>query len=354
VTGLAALKADLLAQWDHARRPDDAAEAGIAMLQSLRPASPPRGGLAIGEGIDPITGQRRIEMRLHAGGRRSRAKAEQLVAYSQLQGIDAIFRIFGARPALPVPQAKPPAAALLGGSRRPLHIGASVAHEHGSAGTLGAFVRLEDGGIGMLSCSHVLARAFRKRVRAGDDIQQPGSPDNILPGNRIATLTSHFSLFQPSKADNLDAAVAALNPQVSANALGNVLPDVECVPQALRGRELGAPLLQEEIEPGMNVCKIGRTTGYTRGVVSLVEVDNFKPDLGSREAYTFGSVIEVSWRPGEAPFTERGDSGSLVFEEETLRPIGIHFCSVPLEPEGWTSYLVPWWRIERDFPISFA
>ena len=351
---LGALKADLLARWDTPRPRDEVPDPGMAMLQSLAPGRPPRGGLAIGEGVDPRTGKRRIEMRLHAPGPRSYSKAEQLVAQAELQGVRAILRVFSARPKLPTASVKPPAAAILGGPRRPLHIGASIAHENGSAGTLGAFVRLDDGALGVLSCSHVLARPFRKRARTGDDIQQPGAPDAIQPGNRVATLTHHFSLFQPSKPDNLDAAIAALNPEIAAAALGNVVPAAECVPRALRGRPLGAPLSRQEIAPGLKVIKLGRTSGFTGGAISLIEVDNFKPDLGPREAYTFGSVIEVSPQQGQTEFTARGDSGSLVVTADTLRPIGIHFCSVPVEPRGWVSYLVPWWRIVSEFPISFA
>lgn len=353
-TGLDQLRADLIARWDFARHPDALAEAGFAMLQALPAERPPRGGLAVGEGIDPATGKRRIELRLHAEGPRNRQKAEQLRAYAQLQGFETVLRIFSARPKLSTPRVKPPAASTFGGSRRPLHIGASIAHESGSAGTLGAFVRLREGALGVVSCSHVLARAFRKRARTGDDIQQPGAPEAIQPDNRIGTLTRHFSLFQPSKADNLDAAVAVLTPDISAASLGNVLPVADCIPPDLRGRALGQPLSRDEIEPGMAVIKLGRTSGFTSGRISLINVDNFKPDLGAREAYTFGSVVEVSPTPAGPDFATRGDSGALVVTQDGLRPVGIHFCSVPMEAEGWTSYLIPWWRIVSDFPISLA
>ena len=58
---------------------------------------------------------------------------------------------------------------------RPLKIGSSVAHHHGTAGTVCAFVRRGAGAPELLSCNHVLADCGR--APANDAILQPGPED---------------------------------------------------------------------------------------------------------------------------------------------------------------------------------
>jgi hypothetical protein len=232
-----------------------------------------------------------------------------------------------------------------------LHLGASIAHEAGFAGSLGAFVRLPEGDLGVLSCAHVLAEAPRVRVRQGDDIQHPGQPEAIPPANRVGVLSKYFTRFTPSRTDNLDAAIATLAADLAHS--GNRLPDCDALPVELRGAKLGAPLAREEIEIGAGVLKVGRTSGLTRGELTAVDLLNFRPQLSGRRAITFGRVHEVASTVAGQSFTLAGDSGSLVVTEDGLRPLGIHFCAVPLENGGDRSYMIPWDRIVETFSITW-
>ena len=246
----------------------------------------------------------------------------------------------------------PARAAVFGGHRNPLHLGSSVAHELGFAGTLSAFVSFGDSRRGFLSCAHVLAEAPRAQIRRGDPIQHPGQPEPAPPGNRIGVLSPHFSRFVPARDDNLDAAVAELDPGLAID--GNVLPDCPEIPAAYRGRPLGAPMARGETEIGARVVKVGRTSGFTEGRLSAADFLNFRPRLTGRRAITFGRVHEVRWPGAGKPFTEAGDSGALILTADTLRPIGIHFCAVPLVDGAHSSYMIPWDRIADTFPIQLV
>jgi hypothetical protein len=344
---LDALKADLISRWDEPFRRRNVPQGG-GRFQALVADLPPRGGFAVGEGRDEA-GSPRLEIRVTASAGPDRQRAEALAVYAEQQGVAARILDFLHAPKVGGrPSQNPP---LLGGRRQPLHLGASIAHEAGYAGSVGAFVTLEDGSSGALSCAHVLAEAPRFRVRKGDDIQQPGQPDAVLPANSIGTLSQYFTRFTPSRTDNLDAAVALLSDGVTRH--GNRLPECEEIPVELRGRKLGAPLTPDQIELASAVLKVGRTTGLTRGVLTAVDLLNFRPQLAGRKPITFGRVHEVaSSVPGE-PFTKGGDSGSLILTEQGLHPLGIHFCVVPLEDGQDRSYMIPWDRIVETFSIAW-
>lgn len=347
---LDALKSALIDAWDRPFHHDDAEFAG-PQLQALFGRPPPHGGLAIGHGLDPDSGEVSLEFRVTASAGPDRQRAEQLAETARLQGIPArvldFFRIPRVRTGKPAGGAAP---ARLGGRRQPLHIGASVAHEMGYAGTLGGFVTLDDGSRGVISCAHVLAEAPRTRIATGDAVQQPGQPDPIPAGNRIGRLSKHFSRFIPARDDNMDVAIAVLDdPQ---NDMGNQIPDNPAIPVAMRGRPLGKPLAREEVTIGERVLKVGRTSGLTYGELSAADVQNFRPEITGRRKITFGRVHEVLWPDDGIAFTEAGDSGSLVVTEDGLRPVGIHFCAVPFTGGKDRSYMIPWDRIAEAFPIE--
>jgi hypothetical protein len=70
------------------------------------------------------------------------------------------------------------------------------------------------------------------------------------------------------------------------------------------------------------VSKLGRKTGLTHGLVTAFEMDNvyFDYDIGS---IRFNSQMEIEGATDEA-FSQPGDSGSLVVDEES-RAIGLIF-----------------------------
>jgi hypothetical protein len=341
---LDAIKVAIIEAWNAPFRRQEP-EIGGARLQVLSAPLPPRGGLAVGHTIDQATGNAKLEFRASASAGPDLLRAESLARQARAEGVDAVVRFFLGVPK--VGTANTEVKPLLAGRRRPLHIGSSVAHQMGFAGTLGAFVLLGDKVRGLLSCAHVLAEARRFQVRAGDGIHNPGQPEPIPEENRVGHLSKYFSRFVPARTDNIDAAIAILDPEVET--MGNVIPDCPEVEKGFRGRRIGPPAA--EVVPGTQVVKVGRTTGFTRGMISTVDIRNFRPELRGRKRITFGQVHEIAWLDGEEPFTEAGDSGSLILSEDKLEPLGIHFCAVPLTRGNARSYMIPWNVIASSFPI---
>jgi hypothetical protein len=70
---------------------------------------------------------------------------------------------------------------------------------------------------------------------------------------------------------------------------------------------------------GMQVVKVGRTTGLTRGTVRDV---NFRFVLD----YGTGSVVGFLDQVFCTRYSAGGDSGSLVIEEATGKAVGLHFA----------------------------
>src|SRR5262249_31746630 len=83
--------------------------------------------------------------------------------------------------------------------------------------------------------------------------------------------------------------------------------------------------------PGAKVFKLGRTTGLTQGIVTAIEVDDIGVDYDTGPL-VFDNQIEITGAPG-APFSDAGDSGSLVIDEQ-LRAIGLIFCGNAAAMDG--------------------
>ena len=212
-------------------------------------------------------------------------------------------------------------------------LGTSGGNAHDSAnqyccgGTLGSLISI--GGVPyVLSNNHVLART--DQAVAGESIIQPGLLDTdcgYQPAYTVATL-SYFPRLE-DKSTNVDAAVAqassgALDPSgaiLGFGAVANGVPataapasDAEDVPQS--GAHL--PL----------VVKSGRTTGLTCGAISHLSVDftvsyNTACD-GSGAAFskTFTNQIAVQG----SSFSDSGDSGALLADQQTAQPVGLVFA----------------------------
>ena len=221
-------------------------------------------------------------------------------------------------------------AVLNGGRYRPLTIGASVGHRRITAGTLGCFCRSrQGGGIGFLSNNHVLAN--NNRARPGDIILQPGRADGGQHGNAadgVAALYQFVALdFSPGAVNRVDCAFAYL------------LADVGCDPDrfsdphdAKRVWPIGAIddlLLEQDF-----VHKVGRTTGYTKGSVTAVEVDNLVVQMafgsGAKLA-RFDGQIAIEGREGH--FSKGGDSGSIIFTKDG-RPAALLFAGTETRSRG--------------------
>lgn len=207
---------------------------------------------------------------------------------------------------------------------RPLHIGLSVGHTDGGAGTLGAFVYDKNDDICILSNNHVLA--LMGRAKDGDPIFQPGRPDQIpLLSDYIIGQLAGFAIVSRSDKNSIDSALAKLGEDI--DCVGNVIPKNLGFPS--QGKKINAVPNDESIlqyfQKDEIVCKIGRTTGFTEGVVSAIAVDNVpvRTQIGN---VVFDDVIEITWISNRKPFSKPGDSGSLVFTKTGLIAFGLHFA----------------------------
>ena len=77
--------------------------------------------------------------------------------------------------------------------------------------------------------------------------------------------------------------------------------------------------------------KLGRTTGLTHGEILATELDDLAVDYDIGTA-TFDHQLEITGLP-DLPFSDRGDSGSLVLDEN-MRAIGLVFCGNPSANDG--------------------
>ena len=193
---------------------------------------------------------------------------------------------------------------------RPLVPGLSVAHPDVTAGTLGGFVR-RPGAEGLLALSNNHVLAAGDAATEGDPVLQPGPADGGTSGDRVGTLTAFARLGERPGA-RVDAAVAALEPGVAAD------------PSGFPGGALdGAVAAVDDVEPGEEVEKVGRTTAHTRGRITAVELDG----VGVRYddvVHTFDDQIEVEGRSGA--FSAGGDSGSVIWRARDRAPLGLLFA----------------------------
>ena len=218
---------------------------------------------------------------------------------------------------------------------RPALGGISVGHHKVSAGTLGTIYH--DGSKKMmLSNNHVFANS--NNASKGDIILQPGLYDG---GNPITDKIGKLETFEPIYFDGDDAPdkdkgcfIARIFSTVvnffikligsrtrikperinSLNVKGNNIVDVAIakpddqndvdVGQYLIGRVEGT----NDSHLGMEIQKIGRTTGFTIGSVLLIDM-TVKVDFGSSGVATFTDQVGIT-----ANMVAGGDSGSLVLD----------------------------------------
>lgn len=185
--------------------------------------------------------------------------------------------------------------------------GVSVGHYNISAGTLGCLVDTP-GGLCILSNNHVLADT--NAGLTGDDILQPG-PHDIPKGSsarRIAGLTDYEPLRFGSAVNYIDAAIAALDDP------GSAVPNIMGI-----GRHTNPPVAAFV---NQSVAKHGRTTGLTFGRVADSSFDG-NVRYNGRVAY-FEDQIAIIGESG--PFSDDGDSGSLVLDNPGSHAVGLLFA----------------------------
>ena len=225
---------------------------------------------------------------------------------------------------------------------RPARSGISIGHRDITAGTLGGLVRDRDSGdTVILSNNHVLANS--NKGAPGDEILQPGPVDGgVLPDDAIARLTRFVEIdFTPGAENLVDAAIAT--PESPTDVLWDTVEVGPSTPAETR-------VLGED-DLGVEVHKSGRTTEHTHGFVqSLFGTIQVKYDLF--EKATFVDQIIVSQAAGEDPFSNGGDSGSLVYDTEN-RCVGLLFAgSEGSESEPATTILNPIQHVLRLLEVE--
>lgn len=236
-------------------------------------------------------------------------------------------------------------------NNNPLTIGSSVAHVDGGAGTLGLFVQ-RGAEKGFLSCSHVLAKCGTAAI--GDAIHHPAPGDDGMTHARIGALNL-FENLQDDRSFTADAAFATFAP-TQAKADGNRIPTGQGWP--MEGHAFAPPVVGAVPTPNATVAKIGRSTGLTRGQVSLENVgpiDVYMPVLGRN--VVLEGLIEVRWSGLDAPFSSSGDSGSLVFMNDVLAPLGILVAGGIAEIDNvkvGVSYVCPLTPILRTWGLTLS
>ena len=219
------------------------------------------------------------------------------------------------RPPKPAPSAAPDVVPDPRRYRRPAQPGCSVGFRFPSqpgepeprmAGTFGALVLADGASVYILSNNHVLAN--ESQLSAGAPIYQPGLLDDNRPKkNQIAELT-RFAPLDPTGTNAVDAAIAeVLDPK-------DALPDVLFI---------GRPAGVATAELDMTVHKFGRTTSYTVGRVTSLNTDvKITYDVGEL-LFTDQIIIRSA---DQHPFSQAGDSGSLILERRTNHAVGLLFA----------------------------
>jgi len=192
---------------------------------------------------------------------------------------------------------------------RPTLCGVSVGHHAITAGTLGCLVRRLDPGdtnIYILSNNHVLANT--NDAAQDDEVLEPGPMDGGSLGNPIGFLTDFEPLRFGGLVNVIDAAIARLGNSA------DVGPRIHTI------GAIAAPVNQAALY--QSVRKRGRTTLHTVGVILDLSAD-IRVRYGTRVA-SFEDQLMISGVGG--PFSDGGDSGSLVVDAVTRSPVALLFA----------------------------
>lgn len=199
--------------------------------------------------------------------------------------------------------------------QRPVMAGISSAHFNVTAGTIACFCNSTKEGddpdtVYVLSNNHVFADVNKAQI--GDDLFQHSPNDGGTNADRFAVLHRFVPILLGGQQPNrVDAAIGELLPQVQ-------IDRQVCTIGYLSGTGTANENLQ--------VCKHGRTTGYTEGVVfdpsidSLVGMDHNNPAIVA----LFQNQLRINVTAPFSAFGLGGDSGSLVVNRETCEAVGLY------------------------------
>lgn len=197
-----------------------------------------------------------------------------------------------------------------------LRPGLSISHFGGWAGTLGCLVEVGNGEPGAVSASHVLG--MNNKAKTGDLVLHPGNPDGGPPLKlyQFGQLAD-FVLLAHHSSEDLDFLVNTLDVALVDQISSSRMPSANWVPNPTDPtrrisikRLLPAEQLFEHI--GETVYKIGRTTGFTAGILEYTNIQRYPIRLMDRKAYLYSDIAAVANIDRKA-FSQPGDSGALVY-----------------------------------------
>jgi hypothetical protein len=178
--------------------------------------------------------------------------------------------------------------------------------------------------IHLLSNSHVFADLRRATVDDTDLIMQPspGEPASTRPIAKLVDFSALKFASDIKDPNYIDAAIAKLwEPQQH----NPVIPMIGTV----KGH-----VTKEGIEVGEPTRKFGRTTGYTEGRIFSIDLDIWiRYDRTGQSAFFQGQILIEPAAPKYAKFVAKGDSGSLLVDENQ-HAIGLIFAGVAELPES--------------------
>jgi len=189
---------------------------------------------------------------------------------------------------------------------KPVPCGVSCGHVQITAGTIGCLVVLNNNRLCILSNNHVLAN--ENNARAGDHIIQPGRVDG---GHDPADLIGVLERFVPIQfpGPNLVDCAAAWT-AFSLVSSQHVTFQMSATPVA--------PSLS------LAVMKNGRTTQATQGVITAIAVNGVKVTYDAGIA-SFNNQVIIR-NIGTGPFSQGGDSGSVIVTARTRQPVALLFA----------------------------
>ncbi|MEI5525343.1 hypothetical protein WB388_32520 [Streptomyces brasiliscabiei] len=200
---------------------------------------------------------------------------------------------------------------------RPAPSGVSLGHFSGTTGTLGFAARPngrngDPGDVYIVGCNHVLA--CDNAAGMGDALLQPAAEDGGTPADDILGVLAgweplRFGWWFGWRRNQVDVAMVTVD--TPAESVCPLAYGVGPIDRVVRPGDLGT-----------NVFKVGRTSAITHGVVTDDEASAKLRHSNRRRALMVDQLIVESLDDGQ-PFSEEGDSGALVLEEGSQRPVGL-------------------------------
>lgn len=216
---------------------------------------------------------------------------------------------------------------------RPLIGGSSIGVVGAGTGTLGVCI-LHRSGVYILSNDHVLTGSGSFPI--GSLVKQPSEADADVDTVPIAVVTNRvptdfgtttYALGSVRNSNRVDAALAVV--------MGQLVHNINKANRAIYW--IGYPdfeILNLEylgfLAQGRTVHKMGRTTHYTVGTVQSTSWDtdiDYSDVFGNPEGTNIARFIDQLRIVGtDGPFSDKGDSGSLVLDADSNRPVGLLFA----------------------------